>query len=675
MFCKLAVQNVRKSLRDYLIYFLTLLFGVCIFYIFNSLDSQQVMLDMSSLQNSIITVLIDMLGVLSVFVSLILACLILYANKFMIKRRKKELGIYMTLGMPKGKISAILLLETLIIGFIALFAGLILGIFLSQGLSVITAQLFDVRVRDFHFILSTAALLKTLVYFGIIFLVVMIFNSLTISRCKLIDLFYAEKKNESLKIKKIWVSVALFLVAVALLVAAYCMILHNGIYVFDYRFFLTLALGTVGTLLFFMSLSGFLLRVVKLNKRIYYKGLNIFVLRQINSKINTTYVSMSVICIMLMLTISILATSAGFNTTAKEVIDKNAPYDVTYVTQRPTDSDPGMPQILKDAGIDSQTYFRDMHSFSLYECDALYESLLRPYDDILPDTMADWYLENPLWAIRLSDYNRLLKMQGKDIMVLGDGEFGLASNINSMMGIANRILKEGSATITIGGVPLTVADIPLQTAQPFNASNPAIDLMLILPDHIDSGLTAGNHIFAALFNGDPETTENQLMALQPKIDAIAQQYGVTYYSMSAIEVYEISFGMKSAVVFVGIYLGIIFLIASAAVLALQQLSETSDNVSRYRLLRKLGVEQGMMSRSLLIQIAIYFLLPLLLAITHAAVALTVMQQAIEVVAYMNASTGIFLTALFLIVIYGGYFCATYLSCRSIIRNRRNEQET
>lgn len=221
MFCKLAFQNVRKSLRDYAVYFMTLTLGVCIFYVFNSVESQQAMLDLNASQSETMLVIVQLINMTSVFVSFILAFLILYANKFMIRRRKKELGIYMTLGMPKGKISAVLLLETLIIGAFSLFAGLLIGVLLSQGLAVVTASMFAVQIKQFRMVFSMDACLKSLLYFGIIFLVVMLFNSFSISRRKLIDLLNAERKNEELKIKKLWLSVLLFLVSVGVLAVAY----------------------------------------------------------------------------------------------------------------------------------------------------------------------------------------------------------------------------------------------------------------------------------------------------------------------------------------------------------------------------------------------------------------------------------------------------------------------
>ena len=122
MLFKLSIQNLKKSIKDYAIYFLTLVLGVAIFYMFNSLDSQQAMLEVSQSTRELIKLMIGMLGIVSVFVSVVLGLLIVYANNFLINRRKKEFGIYMTLGMGKRQISKIILLETIFVGIISLVA-------------------------------------------------------------------------------------------------------------------------------------------------------------------------------------------------------------------------------------------------------------------------------------------------------------------------------------------------------------------------------------------------------------------------------------------------------------------------------------------------------------------------------------------------------------------------
>ena len=212
MFSKIAINNVKRSFKDYTIYFLTLTFAVCIFYSFNSIEAQKAILEINKSTASYVTMLNNFIAGASVFVSFILGGLIIYANNFLIKKRKKEMGIYLTLGMSKGRISRILILETLIIALMSLVVGLALGVIVSQGLSVITARLLVVDMTGYKFIISFEAIIKTALYFGIIFLLVMTFNQFTISKYKLIDLISAAKKNERVRLKNTFASVVIFLI-------------------------------------------------------------------------------------------------------------------------------------------------------------------------------------------------------------------------------------------------------------------------------------------------------------------------------------------------------------------------------------------------------------------------------------------------------------------------------
>ena len=202
MLFKLSLKNISKSIKDYAIYFFTLILGVAIFYVFNAIDDQSVMMKVSSTTAEIIKLMTNVLSGVSVFVSIILAFLIVYASRFLIKRRNKEFGVYLTLGMSKKKISLILFIETLIIGIVSLVVGLGIGFLLSQLMSILVANMFEADLTRFQFVFSTNACIKTLIYFSIMYFVVMIFNTINISKCKLIDLMHSNKKSEKIKLIK-----------------------------------------------------------------------------------------------------------------------------------------------------------------------------------------------------------------------------------------------------------------------------------------------------------------------------------------------------------------------------------------------------------------------------------------------------------------------------------------
>lgn len=253
----------------------------------------------------------QILSYISVFVTVVLGFLIVYANNFFIRLRKKELGVYMTLGMSKRNISTILMLETSFMACIALVTGLLLGIFGSQMMSVFTAKIFEADLSAYRFVFAPDAAVKSVIYFGVIFLVVMFLNTIAIGKYKLIDLLYCGRKNEMIRIKNMKTAIKVFVASVLCLAAAYALILNNGIIHVNLYFALSIIFGMVGTLLFFWSLSSILVQIMQRNKRLYFKQLNMFIVRQFSCKINTNFVSFSVVCIVLMLVIGIFST--GFS--------------------------------------------------------------------------------------------------------------------------------------------------------------------------------------------------------------------------------------------------------------------------------------------------------------------------------------------------------------------------
>jgi len=310
MLFKLSFKNIKKSFKDYAIYFFTLILGVAIFYVFNAIDSQTVMMDVTKSTRSIIDLMVNMLSGVSVFVSFILGFLIIYASRFLIKRRNKEFGIYLTLGMSKRKISMILFFETIFIGLLSLGVGLFLGVLLSQGMSLLVANMFEADLTKFSFVFSFSACIKTLLYFSIMYILVMLFNTINISKCKLIDLLHGSKKSEKVYMKNPHLSTLVFLISVTLLGYAYYMVTAGFGDMSEVKDILVpIAMGSVGTFFIFWSLSGLVLRIVSSMKNFYYKGLNSFTLRQFSSKINTTVFSTTIICLMLFMTISILSSA------------------------------------------------------------------------------------------------------------------------------------------------------------------------------------------------------------------------------------------------------------------------------------------------------------------------------------------------------------------------------
>lgn len=660
MFSKLAVSNVKKSVRDYTVYFLTLTLGILLFYVFNSIGSQRAMMQINETQHKILDSLELIMSYLSVFVSIVLGFLVIYANKFLIKRRKKELGLYMLLGMEKRKISFLIIGETLVIGIFALAIGLGLGVLASQGLSVLTAKLFMVNLKSFQFIFSNSAFYKTLLYFGVIFLVVMLFNTITISKCKLIDLITAAKKNETLRLRRIWLSVIVFLAGVACIGVAYAMVLKNGLFVLDERLGQAILLGMIGTFLFFFALSGFLLRLVQSSKRLYYKNLNMFVLRQVNSRVNTAFVSMAVICLMLFFTMGTLSTGMGVADVLTRDLQRVTPFDVT-MNQWPNRESGEMESLYQKIAQNDPASAEKIAGYNemiLYHSQISYGELLHDLKLDIPQSLYENMKNITLPALRLSDYNRARELQGLAPITLEENQFAINCDNGDAAEYIRAFLETGRS-IPLGGGLTPASREPFAIS--YQTSTTAEDTgTLIVPD----SALQGAEIYRLILNinlkegiSDEDFVEN--------LDA-----GVAHRNwLTRDSAYEQGASVKTIVSYVIIYIGIVFLIACAAVLALQQLSEAADNVQRYGLLRKLGAENKMVNRALFSQIFIAFMMPLGLAIIHAVVGIKVANDAVSMLGNLDIFGTTLFTALFVLVVYGGYFLATYFGCRNMIRQK------
>lgn len=677
MLFKISLKNIVKSIKDYLIYFFTLVLGVAIFYVFNSIDKQTVMMDVTKRTSEVIDLMTNMLSGVSVFVSIILGCLVIYASRFLIKRRNKEFGIYLTLGMSKRKISMILFLETLIIGIFSLFVGLVLGFVLSQFMSLLVANMFDANLTKFQFVFSSTACIKTLIYFGLIYLLVMIFNTINISKCKLIDLLHANKKSEEVKLKNPVICTIIFIISVSVLSYAYYLVTGGvknlqsaeGIY-------LPIILGVVSTFFIFWSLSGLLLKIFMSIKRVYYKGLNSFTLRQFSSKINTTVFSMTIICIMLFITICVLSSSLSIKNSMTANLESLSPVDVQFSKMLSVDDDNqeikddfnlSVIETLEKNGFDTDRYLDNITPFNIYKSNEL--TLGKFLGSRLKQIEKQFkYLgyNREESIVIISDYNKIAKLYGNKEYTLKENEYLVIADFDSMITIRDEVLKEGQV-ITIGSKEYVPKYKKCQDGFIEISSNHINDGIIIVPD---DAIIGARLEYKGLVANYKATNKKDEIATDEKLRKVIENTWnkTSLTSMnSKLDIAEASVGLGALVTFIGLYLGIIFLISSAAILALKELSESSDNKERYNMLRKIGTDERLINKTLFRQIAIFFMFPLVIAIIHSIFGIKFATFILETFGNDKLLPSIIMTAIFIVAIYGGYFILTYFCSKNIIK--------
>ena len=659
MLYNLSLKNIKKSFKDYAIYFVTLILGVCIFYLFNSMDSQTAILEVTSRQSEMIDLLEQILSYISVFVSFILGFLIIYASRFLIKKRNKEFGVYMTLGMSKRKISLLLLIETFIIGLISLAFGLLLGIVLSQITSIFVANLFEANMSKFTFNFSKTALFKTILYFGIIYFIVMIFNTIIVNKNKLIDLLQASKKQEKIRIKSSMISVILFFISVLMLGSAYYMVTAgvNDLLKYDVSILLVpILLGTIGTILFFYSVAGMSLKIISKCHNLYSKKLNTFVFKQINSKINTMVISISIICLMLFVTLCLLTSAFTIKDYFNNSINTYAPVDYQIVS---INQNVRVTEFLEDTFVKENTKNNLVVSEYYDENFDYAKSLGKVYEQIKQEYSYIQF-DSPVYIMSEADYNKLARLLKIDTVTIQDDEYAIVSNYNT--DIYESVLKSNSTMIIFNHelkpYKKLINGFVNISGNPANLGFFVVSDQIIEKDHLKYEILSGN------YNSKDKKIIDKLEEKVKKFHTEETLIKDTRYEI------EISAaGLTAIITFIGLYLGIIFLISSSAILALKELSDCIDDKKKYKILRQIGADEKEINKALFMQTFIFFMMPLSIAVIHTIFGLKFCEWILKSLGITSILNGSYMTFIFLILIYGIYFIITYLCSKNIIRER------
>lgn len=650
MYSKLALRNVKKSYRDFFIYFITLTFSVSLFYVFSSFGAQASIMNLSTSQGSMVEALIRIMNAMSYIFAVVFAFLILYANHFLIKRRHQELGVYTLLGMPKRYISRILIYETLYIGVFSLGSGLLLGLALSQITTLLSAKVLSVSTQ-YHFVFSMSATLKTIVCFMIIFMVVMIFNGVILNKYKLIDLLRSKRQNETLKVRKTWVSVVVFILACVLIGFAYKLALKPLELI---RLLpLVLVTGALGTFMLFLSFSGFMLKFMQINQKRYNTGLNSFVFRQVSAKISSTYKMMAVITLMLLIAIGALATAFNLNYVLGNEVEKATGYDVSVV-------------VSGSEGNDYSSLFEDVAGIKNHIAASIYDLGIEAKD---MGVTHELYGNQRILFMTQSDFNALRMHEGLEPIQLSNQDVFFQKAPTAGLQIDD-LLKLDHINILDTSFKLQ-ENRDGKSVRIANGSMIHGALFVVNDSHLPSlqskmiSNDAWNQNTFVYNIGVEGTQEDVVATINQKLDG--QSLGLYHSIISSNEVIESMNGTELLFTYVGLYLGLVFLLSSVVVLALQQLSEASDNQARYRVLSKLGADSKLIKNSILKQISIYFFLPLIIALIHAYVGIKAMNVNLNLAGLApDTMMPALLTTIAIIVMYLIYFIITYSSSKAII---------
>ena len=718
MLIKLALRNVRRSVRDYAVYFVTLTLGVAVFYAFNAIGDSRVLFEaQESAANvllssgvSIFDILAQVMTYFSVVVAVVLGFLVLYANRFVVRARKKEFGTYPLLGMSPRQVSSVVLMETLTVGVIALVVGLGLGFLISQAIAFATAGLIGVAISDYHLLFSAHSAQLTLGCFALIFAVVALFNAVQISRCKLATLLSANSRNERMPVRNPIVCLIVFVLSCLILAKAYAELNLDGLVYFGEHFRTATALMLVSTLGLFWSASGFFILLIQRLRGAYFKGLAMFTMRQIAAKVNTAFVSLWTVSILLFFSIVVFSTGFSLATVLSDQLEENTQFDASIRASLMSLDTSDMEAVPSEryGGEDEKAAAIEEAEAQRNEIHRLWQenggstaaylkSLIPDWDEcVAGSAQVDTWLANDLTNkqlvdacgftleqigsddnssmadegvqyVSLSQFNAARQLAGEKPIELAANEYLVDNTIDKSAAYAKALGQKGR-TITVDGHELTASgQVVSQSLQV--SSMGCLIAVLVVPDELAAErFAAGDLPYLSELNVNlaSDSQEQAMKDLMAEWTYDSGAWPVSYYDTSESVVAD-SMGIKLLLVYLALYIGFIFLMTTAAVLSVQQLSEVADSIPRYRLLAQLGCDRDMVLRSLRTQIVIYFVAPLLVAGCHSACTISLLYKNLLSLWGASAVTNTLAIGIALVVaVYAVYLASTYLVARSAV---------
>lgn len=726
MLCKLAWGNVRRAGRDYLVYLLTLTLGVTVFYAFNTISMQ---VDIAGIdEKGLAQVMGSMLGDLTYFLAGVMAFLMVYANNFIMKRRKKEFGLYQVLGMGRGRVATIIALETVIVSVVAFVAGIVLGVGLSQLMTFFTASLFKTQIANFHFFFSMHAFNLTLACMLVMFVLTLLLNLRAVRRTKLIELMGAERRNETIKTRNPWIAIAIFAVGVVLVGVAYYRLLRDGfpLTATDSKlqeamnqFGITTAMVTVGTFALFWGLSGMLIKLLQSLRGVYWRGLNMFTVRQLAAKVNTVCFSMGVIAMILFLAITSVTCGMSIAGVMNENLERYNPADMsqTYVYYTPDTLDfykeffnpsEADRMVLADSTVDLYSAWHGDRKDKSADNNDETGKKVNIADVAGEHVQIDSYLSYPLGGSNpsvipsemcktmgeklpkafegsnadmtglsvtpASQYNKLRQMMGEEPVSIGRDQYLLTCDMGGELVDLYTKYMAGGHALTLGGHTLKPATDKSDedTAAIANSAMGSNGGTVVVADELLSQLNLQPYLSSLLVNYKQgmDTTEADESIKYTVLDNLlvdGREPGSWGIFITRSEMYAQAAQMNGLISYLAIYIGFVLVVACAAILSIQQLSNVADGSRSYRVLAQIGCDDRQIRHSVMAQQVVFFLFPLAVGLAHSFVALKVIIELVSIFGNMSIGGTVGLTCAIFLAAYGGYFLVTYLMSAGMVQ--------
>ena len=661
---KLAIRNVKRSLKDYLIYIITVVIAFSLIFAFNFVSFSSDITELSEMMENLKYAIIFV----SCIIVFVIAWLINYTMKFMFSKRSKEFGTYMLLGIEKKDINKMFLSENIVLGLLSFIISFFVGTVLGNIISAIVMNLFEMPYKIKLSITLTPVLLST-VYFILIYLFTLFRSSRRMKKMKIHDLLYLEKKNE----EKIWKRKKyrniLFIIFVILGIL--------GLYLCDHTFVISDDPSMVGylgisILLLIISIYGitftlgdFILAFINKRRKIKYSKDNLFVAKNFEAKARTIGFALGTLSLLITLTLVCMNMSFVMKDAFENNIDQQAPYDILVE---------GMYSDVEESWTGKQDnrkkaweYIDYIHKNYEIEEELHYQILTQKDHQVakhIKNIGNNGFYDYDTY-LKVSDYNKLLEMLGEKTIHLKENEYFVTGDKT-----VKKYLKEIALeheNITINGKSLSLKST---TTENFRLGwSTGNSFLIVIPDNIARNMQVVTELY--VFDTKEETKELDNTKLK-KLGYYEYKDGDSYFAYFPVTVrgyYESSNRTAMTIFsFSLLYVSIIFITVVGTILSIQTLSDSNKNKYQYKLLKKLGVEDNKIKKTIRKQITANFLFPVIYPFIISIVTAFSINRLFYAItsASMNYLITILITIGIFLAIYGIYYIATYITFKNNI---------
>lgn len=671
MLTKLTLRNAKRSVTDYTIYVVTMVLIASLMFAFDAMVFSK---DLRALYSEA-SLFMVFIGIASFFIIIILIWMVHYMVHFMLAKRSREFGIYLLLGMKKKQIASLFRRENMLLGLFSLVLGVLPGILLQIAFINVFYSFMETPYR-ISLDLSPWTYLMTVGLYALAYVLALLrvghkFQNMTIN-----SLIHMDRQNEKVQTKNSSHKGVLTILSVAYIIFFNYMLLAKKFTAGNAKLMIIVLILSV--YLLYMGLSSLLADYIQKRRKGVYKDCNLFVLRQLSSKVKTMRFTMGTMTILFTTALLAWMCVMMFTDYQKNQFEKTMPYDVIVMKEDvAADFQKEIEAVERGNAIEDSLIYNIYHNKSNVINQFLEERVDGVYEDKEYNT-ATYYQYDTF--IGISDYNQLRTMAGYQGITLEEGNYLIhcIDRVNSFM--ETLATEHKIAFGTDAAILQKIYSEPL-SQKGLNGA----DYLIVVSDEALTGLTPYYSAFAAQIKGEgTKELSNELLDLHPNYDKSQEEYVYTMrvgggsdslfsYSDSNVVKDSVKKDFIFQIVtldFVLAYIGFVFLCAALTILAVQQLSDSSKYKYRYKILRQLGVGRGRMNRIVLKQLGTYYICPFIISILISLV--VGMYSSERFVYYTGVQTQIFLyyilAVLVLSAIYAVYILVTFVSFMRNIQN-------